>query len=73
MCKLGAEKWLASAVMSMFTGAETVVRTVSGNSNCFEVKIGVHQGSALSLQLFVIVMDDLSREQAITALWAVMA
>jgi len=28
MCKLGVEKWLVSAVMSMYTGAKTVVRTV---------------------------------------------
>ena len=35
-------------VMSMYTGAKTVVRTVYGNSNGFEVKVGLHQGSALS-------------------------
>ena len=38
--KLGAEEWLVSAVMSMYTGAKTVVRTVYGNSNSFEVKVG---------------------------------
>jgi len=31
MCKLGVEEWLVSAVMSMYTGAKTVVRTVYGN------------------------------------------
>ena len=31
MRKLGAEEWLVSAVMSMYTGAKTVVRTVYGN------------------------------------------
>ena len=35
-----------SAVMSMYTGAKTVVRTVYANSNGFEVKVGMHQGSA---------------------------
>jgi len=30
MCKLGVEEWLASAVMSMYTCAKTVVRTVYG-------------------------------------------
>jgi len=33
VCKLGVEEWLVSAVMSMYTGAKTVVRTVYGNSN----------------------------------------
>ena len=42
------EEWLVSAVMSMYTGAKTVARTVSGNSSGFEVKVGMHQGSALS-------------------------
>ena len=64
MCKLamGVEEWLVSAVMSMYTGARTVVRTVYGNSSGFEVKVGMHQGSALSPLLFVIVMEAISRE-----------
>jgi len=58
MRKLGVEEWLVSAVMSiMYTGAKTVVRTVYGNSSGFEVKVGMHQRSALSPLLFVIVMD----------------
>jgi len=40
----------------------TVVRTVYGNCDGFEVKVGMHQGSALSPLLFVIVMEALSRE-----------
>ena len=35
MLKLGVEDWLISAVMSMYTGAKTVVRTVYGNSEGF--------------------------------------
>ena len=53
MCKLGVEKWLVSAVMSMYTGAKTVVRTVCGSSNGFEVKVSMHQGSALSPMLYL--------------------
>ena len=48
---------MVSAVMSMYSGAKTVVRTVYGNSKSFEVKVGMHQGSALSSLLFVIVME----------------
>ena len=28
ICKLGVEEWLVSAVMSVYTGAKTVVKTV---------------------------------------------
>jgi len=55
--KLGVEEWLISVVMS---GAKTVVRTVYGNSKGFEVIVGMHQGSALSPLLYVIVMEAIS-------------
>jgi len=58
-----------SAVMSMYTGAKTVVRTVYGNSNGFEVKVSMHQGSALSPLLIVIVMEVLSREFRVALPW----
>jgi len=44
MHKLGVEEWLASVVMSTYTCAKTVY----GNSNSFEVKVGMHQDLALS-------------------------
>jgi len=50
--------------MYMYIGAKIVVRTVYGNSNCFEVKVGMHQGSALSPLLFVIVMEAISGGQS---------
>jgi len=62
MCKLGVEEWLVSTVMSVYTSAKTVLTTVRGNSNGFEVKVGMHRGSALSSLLFVIVMEALSIE-----------
>ena len=62
MHKLGDEEWLISAVMSMYTGAKAVVRTVYGNCECFEVKVGMHQGSALSPLLILILMEATSRE-----------
>jgi len=34
MCKLGVEERSVSAIMSMYTGAKTVVRTIYGNSKC---------------------------------------
>jgi len=69
MRKLGVEEWLVSAVMSVYTGAKTVIRTVYGNSKGFEVKMGMHQGSALSPLLFVIVMEAISREFRVALPW----
>ena len=69
MCKLGVEEWLVSAVMSMYTGAKTVLRTVYCNSNGFEVRVGMHQGSALSPLLFAIVMEALSRKFRVVLPW----
>ena len=60
--KAGVEEWLVNAVMVMYEGAETVVRTTAGDSKAFNVKVGLHQGSVLSPLLFVIVMEMISRE-----------
>jgi len=60
--KLGVEEWLVSAVMSMYSGAKTVVRTVYRNNKGFEINVGMHQGSSLSPLLFAIVMEAISRE-----------
>ena len=50
----------------MYTGAKTVVRTVFGNSNGFEVKVVMHKSSVLSPLLFMIVTEALSREFRVT-------
>ena len=42
--------------------AQTVVRTIERDSKAFNVKVGLHQGSFLSLLLFVIVTEMISRE-----------
>jgi len=62
MRKLRVEEWLVSAVVSVYSGAKTVVKTVYGNCSSFDIKVGMHQGSALSPLLFVIVMEAISRE-----------
>ena len=60
--KAGVEEWLVKAVMAMYDGAKTVLRTTEGDSKAFDVKVGLHQGSVLSPLLFVIVMEMISRE-----------
>ncbi len=47
----------------------TAVRSAVGVTEGFEVKVGLHQGSALSPCLFAIVMTDDIREEA---LWTMM-
>jgi len=54
-------------VLSMHTDAKTVVRIVYGNSNGFEVKVSMHQGSALNL--FEILIEALSREFRVVLPW----
>jgi len=60
---MGVEECLVLAVMSVCVyWCKTIVRTVCGNSNGFEVKAGMCQGSPLSPLLSMIVMEALSRE-----------
>jgi hypothetical protein len=62
MRKAGVEEWIVDTVMCMYEGAKTAVRTEEGESDWFDVRVGLHQGSALSPLLFIIVMDALSKE-----------
>ena len=59
--QLGWRSGGVGSAMSMFEDASTVVRTPFGDSECFQVRVGVHQGSILSPLLFVIVMEAVTR------------
>jgi len=52
---LGIDEWPLSSAMSLNVGARRVVRTVHGNSDNSDVKVGMHQCLALSLLLFAVV------------------
>ena len=60
--KAGVDEWLIRTVMALYIEACTVVRTDTGLSESFEVKIGLHQGSVLSPLLFSAVIDVVSSE-----------
>ncbi|XP_075112548.1 secreted RxLR effector protein 78-like [Nicotiana tabacum] len=49
------------AIKDMYDGSKTQVRTVGGNFEHFSVVTGLHQGSALNLFLFALVMDALTQ------------
>ena len=53
------EEWLVCAVMATYEGAQRVVRTVEGDSEAFNVKVGLHQGPVLTAEslLFVILIE----------------
>ena len=60
--KLGVKEWIVRLVQGMYANARNRVRIDEGYNEEFEVKVGVHQGSALSPLLFIIVLEALSRE-----------
>ena len=49
-------------VQDMYQGATTRVKSKRGMSEHFEVEIGLHQGSALSPFLFIMLVDKISQD-----------
>ena len=56
-------------IQSMHEGALTSVKLGVGESVEFAVKVGVHQGSVLSLLLIIIVLEALSKKFRIGLPW----
>ena len=56
-----AEKYMR-LVQDMYEESETVVRCAIETTESFKVKVGLHQGSALSPFLFAVIMDRLTDE-----------
>ena len=46
----------------MYEESETMVRCAIGTTESFKIKVGLHQGSALSPFLFAVIMDRLTDE-----------
>ena len=57
MRKKGIPEVLVRSVMSLYEGAKARVRVDSELSERSKVKVGMHQGSALSPYLFAVVVD----------------
>ena len=62
MRKSGIQEKYVRLVQDMYEGSETVVRCAAGTTESFKVKVGLHQGSALSPFLFAVIMDRLMDE-----------
>ena len=62
MKKSGIVEKYVQLVQDMYEGSETVVRSAVGTTESFRVKVGLHQGSALSPFLFAVIMDRLTDE-----------
>ena len=62
MRKLGVQEWLIHWVQSLYRGARSSMRIGDTNSEEFQVKVGVHQGSVLSPLLFIMFLEALLRE-----------
>ena len=48
-------------IQDMYANPVTTVRTMGGESRAFPIAIGLHQESTLSLFLFAVLMDELTR------------
>jgi hypothetical protein len=59
---LGVEEWAVKISQAMYTNGRSLVRVNGQYSEQFLVGVGVHQGSVLSLLLFILVLEALSRE-----------
>ena len=56
-------------IQGMYKDSNTLVRCAAGDTDEFEVTVGLHQGSALSPFLFAVVMDCMTREVQREAPW----
>ncbi|KAK3511968.1 hypothetical protein QTP70_027665, partial [Hemibagrus guttatus] len=72
MRKSGVAEKYVRVVQDMYERSRTVVRCAVGQTEEFKVEVGLHQGSALSLFLFAIVMDQLSEEDRQESPWTIM-
>ena len=62
MRKSGIVEKYVQLVQDMYEESETVVRCAVATTESFKVKVGLHQGSALSPFLFAVIMDRLMDE-----------
>ena len=72
MRKRAIPEGYVKVIQDMYRGTKTRVKTICGRMEYFEVKVGLHQGSALSPLLFIIIMDVLAQEARTKPPWAML-
>ncbi|KAK3542731.1 hypothetical protein QTP70_000088 [Hemibagrus guttatus] len=72
MRKSGVAEKYVQVVQDMYERSRTVVRCIVDQTEAFKLEVGLHQGSALSPFLFVMVMDQLSEEVRQESPWTMM-
>ena len=72
MRKSGIVEKYVRLVQDMYEESETVVRCAVGTTESFKVKVGLHQGSALSPFLFGVIMDRLADEVRRESPWTML-
>ena len=60
---------MVQLIMALYVNTNSRVKTFTGTSKKFEIKVGFHQGSALRLLLFILVMEEATRECRKGASW----
>ena len=72
MRKSGIVEKYVRLVQDMYEGSETMVRCAVETTESFKVKVGLHQGSALSPFVFAVIMDRLTDEVRREPLWTML-
>ena len=67
--KKGGTEHLLKVVEAKYEGAKTKVRTEHGNTEAFNIKVVIHQGSGMSQFLFITIMETLGAEARTAVLW----
>ena len=62
-------EFLIDLVMAFYRETRSRVRVAGETSDSFEIGVGVHQGSVLSPLLFILVMEEATRECRAGGLW----
>ncbi|EYC40844.1 hypothetical protein Y032_0594g424 [Ancylostoma ceylanicum] len=68
----GVPEELVVWIKLLYDGTRSQVRTPNGTSEEFRVNVGVHQGSALSPLLFILVMDAITKDIQKTVPWTLL-